>query len=322
MCTAGPLRGSRYSLRVADVHTRPGRVLPLSLARHLALAPVPAPVPAPCYVAGMELETGTAGIVMLAWSRLLGLKDTALADARGERLYCVDDTAKALTFIRLFGQEVLSGPVWAANAADRLSGEELAQHSTLVRLSRDHGGHGLGEARLFFSDVVPTLGEPGPATPSLEIPPDIAISTDNAHAHALEAACPPDDASEAALAQCEQHWIMTATNGTLGDDALRLSREEEPRVSNDGGPSPVAGAGYDIWAGILAHLTVLTAPEFRRRGYSRRISAIAVEDALAAGLVPQWRARTDNTASHKTAVGLGFVESGIQTSVLLPPAIA
>jgi hypothetical protein len=87
-------------------------------------------------------------------------------------------------------------------------------------------------------------------------------------------------------------------------------------------PLPLAGAGYDIWEGILAHMGALTAPDERRRGRASYAVSVAVEEAMAAGLIPQWRARTDNVGSQRTAVRAGFVRAGTQTSVVLEGASA
>jgi len=51
-------------------------------------------------------------------------------------------------------------------------------------------------------------------------------------------------------------------------------------------------------------------------------AALATNEALDFGLVPQWRSRIENTASRRTAARLGFVEVGSQTTVLLAAAPA
>ena len=66
--------------------------------------------------------------------------------------------------------------------------------------------------------------------------------------------------------------------------------------------------------GALAHVGVLTRPDRRRRGLGAAVAAAVVRDALAAGLVAQWRARTELTASRRLAGSLGFVELGQQVS--------
>ncbi|WP_394248053.1 GNAT family N-acetyltransferase [Arthrobacter pityocampae] len=232
----------------------------------------------------MELDPGTVSIIQLAWSRLLGLDDDALASGP-DRLYAVDDDASVLTFVSLFGREVLSGPGWAVEAGRAMASTELRSHSTLLTLSREHGGRGLGEAQLYFCDDLPRL----------EGPPAV-VSGEASFVRELERRCPPDDVAEAGLSTVEHPFVL---------------------VDRDDPAAPLAGAGYDIWQGILAHVTVITPPEERHKGYAGRVAAVAVEHAMAAGLVPQWRARTDNTASQRTARRAGFSFAGTQTSVLL-----
>ncbi|MFI8326756.1 GNAT family N-acetyltransferase [Streptomyces sp. NPDC085529] len=77
----------------------------------------------------------------------------------------------------------------------------------------------------------------------------------------------------------------------------------------------VAAAGYRAWPSRTAHLSVLTAPAERGRGLARVAGSAAVAHALAAGLLPQWRARTP--ASRRVAASLGFVELGSQLSMEL-----
>ncbi|WRH26518.1 GNAT family N-acetyltransferase [Arthrobacter sp. JZ12] len=233
----------------------------------------------------MNLEPGTVSIIQLAWSRLLGFDDAAMAAGHG-RIYREDSTGTLLTFVSLFGNEALVGPSWALDAARNLSGEELARHSTLLSLSLPHGGRALGEASLYFCDTLPSFPQEGPP-----------VSSDPEHVRALERLCPPDDVAEVQLSSMEQNCILV-------DD------RSDP-------PAPLAGAGYDIWGGILAHVVVLTAPDERRRGRATYAASVAVEEAMAAGLIPQWRARVGNAASQRTALRAGFIYAGTQTSVVL-----
>ena len=84
------------------------------------------------------------------------------------------------------------------------------------------------------------------------------------------------------------------------------------------GTEVVAAAGYRVWPGDGAHLSVLTALRHRGQGFARMAAAAAVADALAADLLPQWRARP--MASRRVAQALGFCEFGSQISVRLSPA--
>ncbi|MFG3055498.1 GNAT family N-acetyltransferase [Kitasatospora sp. NPDC048239] len=77
----------------------------------------------------------------------------------------------------------------------------------------------------------------------------------------------------------------------------------------------VAAAGYRSWPSRTAHVSVLTAPAWRGQGLARATGSGAVAHALAAGLLPQWRARVP--ASRRVALALGFRELGAQLSVEL-----
>jgi GNAT superfamily N-acetyltransferase len=77
----------------------------------------------------------------------------------------------------------------------------------------------------------------------------------------------------------------------------------------------VAAAGYRDWLGQAAHVSVLTAPAFRGRGLATAVASAAVADALDHGLLPQWRARVEE--SRRIARTLGFVELGAQVSLRL-----
>ncbi|MEU3606417.1 GNAT family N-acetyltransferase [Streptomyces sp. NPDC035033] len=84
----------------------------------------------------------------------------------------------------------------------------------------------------------------------------------------------------------------------------------------------VAAAGYQGWPSRTAHLGVLTAPDARGRGLARVTGSAAVAHALAAGLLPQWRARASAAASRRVAASLGFEELGFQLSIELGPGRA
>ncbi|SCD87025.1 GNAT acetyltransferase [Streptomyces sp. Termitarium-T10T-6] len=80
-----------------------------------------------------------------------------------------------------------------------------------------------------------------------------------------------------------------------------------------GGTEVLAAAGYEHWPRDTAHLCVLTAPHARGRGLARQVAHAATAHALAAGLLPQWRARPP--ASRRVARALGYREAGRQLSV-------
>ncbi|MCC3267418.1 GNAT family N-acetyltransferase [Arthrobacter gengyunqii] len=237
----------------------------------------------------MNLDPGTIAIIQLAWSRRLGLADDALAGAGdSKRIYSVQDDSRSVSFLRLFGREVFCGPEWAVRRAHGKSAAELSRHSALASLSVEYGGRTVGSEHLCFADVFPEPVEPED---------ELAVSEDPAVAVQLERLCPPDDVAEAGLAGKESLFIVV-------DDTAET-------------PVPLAGAGYSIRDGILADISTLTAPANRRHGLGRYATSIAVEESMAAGLIPQFRTPLDNVGAARTAAGAGFLAVGIRSEVQL-----
>ncbi|MDH6145219.1 MULTISPECIES: GNAT family N-acetyltransferase [Kitasatospora] len=109
---------------------------------------------------------------------------------------------------------------------------------------------------------------------------------------ALEQAAGADDTAEAGLFEITSPAFVVHAGGEV-----------------------IAAAGYRSWPGRTAHISVLTAPASRRRGLARLTGSAAAAHALAAGLLPQWRARVP--ASRRVAAALGFRELGEQLSAQL-----
>jgi hypothetical protein len=228
------------------------------------------------------VETNTESIIRLAWARTLGLSDDALLEPAGDRLTRVDESI--VMFVTLWDHRILIAPQWLLDIAPELRNAELASGSSLLGLSAEHGGRLLGEAVLSFTDAY--VSHPGL---------DAAVVTKEREAVTdLERSCPPDDVSEVTLSSMSECFV------TL---------DEEDHT--------MAGAGYDESQGILANVGVLTPPVLRRAGHGTLAAAIATNDALDAGLVPQWRARRGHRASLGLARRLGYREIGSQTTVLL-----
>lgn len=237
----------------------------------------------------MTLDPGSAAIIQLAWARHLGLEDGAFAASlsSGERIVRADDAAETVEFVRLFGSSALVGPQWVIDAAAGIPDGEMAQHVTLLTLTRSHGGHGLGAAALFFADDLP-LRQPSE---------ELTVSHGNPEAIELEGLCPPDDVNEVHLSELENRYTI-------------LHEVDGRRV-------PVACGAYGEWEGLLAQMGVLVDPEWRRRGLGSVAASIAAHEALAAGLTVQWRAEVSNTGAVALARQLGLSTGGIQTSVHL-----
>lgn len=229
------------------------------------------------------MEANTSAIIRLAWARMLGLAFESLGAPNPGRITAVDESR--IMFLSLWNDRVLVGPQWLLERAMPLEDRALQNGSSLLSLAADHGGRLLGQVDLAYRDAY--VDDEG-----LE---ELVATDDPEAARDLECGCPPDDVAEVKLAEMSRQLI------TL--DELDHT---------------TAGAGYVEWAGLLAHLGALTPPQLRRSGHGTRATALAVNDALDAGLVPQWRARTGHRAAQAISRRLGFSSVGSQTTVLLP----
>lgn len=234
------------------------------------------------------LTAHTEQIVMLAWSRILGLADTALESATpGERIEAINPEAEAVSLVQLFGRTVLYGPPEVVKSARPIPEEELALESRLLALTRTNypGARILGEAHLLYCE------EP----PEIEGSDLVSVSFDPEHVRQLEGHCPADDAARAGLQDAE--W------------AAAVVRDSTSEV--------LAAAGRDVWQRVLGHIGVLTHPQHRGLGLGRFAAAVATEEAFVDGLIPQWRAAAESPGSLRMALSLGFSQAGQQTTVIL-----
>ena len=235
----------------------------------------------PAYHRGVETNTGA--IVRLGWARALGLSDDALDAGEGRPVVRVPARDRVMV-LRLWDRHVLVGPDWFQQRTQGVHPRQLEDGPVLLRCCEGHGARLVGQTVLAFTDRYVELD-------GLE---DVPVADEPAAVAALERACPPDDVTEVGLAGLGRVFV------TLDD------RDQ-----------PTAGAGYAERQGILGHLAVLTPPEQRRAGHGTVAAALALNDALDAGLVPQWGARADNVAARRMSRRLGLVEVGVQTTVAL-----
>ncbi|MGV9268319.1 GNAT family N-acetyltransferase [Kitasatospora sp. NPDC003701] len=121
----------------------------------------------------------------------------------------------------------------------------------------------------------------------------------------------PAPLSDASLSQRHGHH---PAKGLLGGAARQLTR---PPIRVVTVRQAVAAAGCRRRPGRAAHLGVLTVPGRRGRGLARATGSAVVAHALAAGLLPHWRARVP--ASRRVVAALGFRELGEQFGVELAP---
>ncbi|MEU7516918.1 GNAT family N-acetyltransferase [Streptomyces sp. NPDC042898] len=159
-------------------------------------------------------------------------------------------------------------------------------------------------------DVLPVTRVLGPATLAYVSPEGFRRSAASRPAESSPAASPSVERLES------RHPAVRALERTAGpDDAGEAALDEitSPAFVVREQGEAVAVGGYRQWPLRTAHLSVLTAPAARGRGLARTVASAAVAHALAAGLLPQWRARLP--ASRRVAAALGFEELGVQLSV-------
>ena len=146
--------------------------------------------------------------------------------------------------------------------------------------------------------ALPVLDQLGPAELAyLPEPPASAADTvewaEQADLSQLVAAVPSDDADESGIPALQRAAVI----------------RQHGQV--------VAAAGWAPWPAQTAHLCVLSLPAVRGRGLATQVAAAASVDALAAGMLPQWRARVG--ASQRIAAKRRYRVLGEQLSIRLSP---
>ncbi len=86
------------------------------------------------------------------------------------------------------------------------------------------------------------------------------------------------------------------------------------------GDQLVALAGYEVWGGGIAHISIITHPAFRGQGLGRSAVAHLALRALDTGLLPQYRTLESNGPSIRVAETLGFQAYATSVAARLPPA--
>jgi len=128
---------------------------------------------------------------------------------------------------------------------------------------------------------------------------------------AAERARPVSDsdalAVDALRAECKsEEWEH---GGGQAGDARRFGAADE-----DGRLCSLAS--YVVWD-RLAHVSVITRPSARGRGFGKAAVALAAKHAIEAGLVPQYRTLASNDPSMRLGQRIGFQAYGFSVSVRL-----
>ena len=179
-----------------------------------------------------QLETHTEQIIMLAWSRILGLDDDGLQTAQpGIRVDAPDDDANAVTLVQLFGRTVLFGPseVLAAARDGARRGACAWRPRCCTSAACDPPVHELWVRLISCS---------ARSRHKIEGSDHVSISFDAEHVRQLTTQSPADDVARSGLEQAR--WTAA------------VGREDTA--------STVAAAGVEVWHQVLEHIGVLTDP--------------------------------------------------------------
>jgi GNAT superfamily N-acetyltransferase len=83
------------------------------------------------------------------------------------------------------------------------------------------------------------------------------------------------------------------------------------------GEELVALARYSLWGVRIAHISIVTHPHYRQRGYGRAAVSQLTKILLDRNLIPKYRALDNNIASMKLAARLGFIRYATTMTVRL-----
>ena len=92
---------------------------------------------------------------------------------------------------------------------------------------------------------------------------------------------------------------------------------EQPLVGRFLRNELIAVAGYETWGSHIAHISVVTHPAHRGKGYGRDVVSRVAEIALNRHLIPQYRTLYSNRSSVAIAQSLGFVPYASTVAVIL-----
>lgn len=238
----------------------------------------------------MELEFGTRAIIALAWARELDVDDSALQpDRSAVRLFVPGLGTEMVQVLHLGDHQVVRAPEALLPLLREAPEEHFMDDRALVSLL-----HGSGQApsvRSLGVDALTYLDAPFDIVESEHV----VVSTARADLARLAERSPRDDAASTTLQGCDQCFVLFP----------------------EGQQEPVAAASYWAPGGLLADATVLTHPAMRGYGLGKYAAALAVDDALSEGLIPQARIKEGQEAANALATSLGFELVGSMLTVQL-----
>lgn len=217
--------------------------------------------------------------IVAAWAEVIGAP--AEDFHKSEWAFVEREDLEVAVVVRVAGHGLAAAPLKALNLL-RCASPEALLDVTALTTSLPAGADPIGSADLLFTESSP---QPSPVGVSLAVPADVAELRDQVGASEWE---------ESGVEDAQRRWAARTPEGR-----------------------PAAVAGFNPWGGALAHMAVLASPRHRGAGFAYAAAAFAIHEALADGLIPQWRSRQGNASSLGLAQRLGFTQLGAQVAVAL-----
>lgn len=238
----------------------------------------------------MNLEFGTRAIIALAWARDFGVEDSALQPDRPPvELFVPSIGTDLVQVLHLGDHRVVRAPESLLPLLRTAPEDHFVDDRALV--ARLHGSGLAPSVRSLGVDALTYVDAPFEIVDS----ENISISNAPGDLAALQRRSPRDDAASTTLPGCDGCFALFPETGD----------------------EPVAGASYWAPGGLLADTTVLTFPQMRGYGLGKYAAALAVDDALSEGLIPQARIKEGQDAASALATSLGFELVGSLLSIRL-----
>lgn len=238
----------------------------------------------------MNLEFGTRAIIALAWSRELGVPDSALQpDREPVALFVPSVGTDAIRVLHLGDHRVVQAPDALLPLLRKAPEEVFLDDRALVALLLADGS--APSVRSLGVDALTYVDSPFEIVES----DSVVVSTSLSDLDRLRERSPHDDASSTLLSGCDSCFVLFPEDQDL----------------------PVAAASYWAPGGLIADTTVLTEPRMRGYGLGRYAAALVVDAALSEGLIPQARIKEGQDAASALATSLGFELVGSLLSIKL-----
>lgn len=212
---------------------------------------------------------------------------------------------------RHFGWDEAAGPLWSSPARLLSHGGELMDYHGVMAMDGLQGAVVSVPAAL-RSELEPALLsiDSPPTVKAAQLPPDkVAGVIGPAFIGYAEVVISPPRHPVQLLGAKDAHHIdafQQACDATEWEHGGSNAGDAAVICGLFAGPTLAALAGYEIWDGTVAHISIITHPEHRGQGYGHSAVAFLAKHALWKKLLPQYRTLEGNKASMAIAQTVGF----------------